>query len=71
MTLLALIFIGAQFKLAYWFYVSLIGVAALFIYQQWLIRERRRDLCFKAFLDNNRVGALIFAGIFLHFLIGR
>ena len=71
LTLLALIFIGAQFKLAYWFYVSLIGVSALFIYQQWLIRERRRDLCFKAFLDNNRVGALIFAGIFLHYLIGR
>lgn len=71
LTLLALIFIGAQFKLAYWFYVSLIGVAALFIYQQWLIRERRRDLCFKAFLDNNRVGALIFAGIFLHYLIGH
>ncbi len=71
MTLLALIFIGVQFHLAYWFYVSLIGVAALFIHQQWLIRERRGDLCFRAFLDNNRVGALIFAGIFLHFLFSR
>jgi 4-hydroxybenzoate polyprenyltransferase len=70
MTLLTLIFVGVQFNLAYWFYVALIGVAALFIYHQWLIRERRRDLCFKAFLDNNRVGALIFAGIFLHYLVG-
>src|SRR5690606_15357964 len=64
LTLLTLIFVGVQFKLAYWFYVSLIGVAVLFVHQQWLIRERRPDLCFKAFLDNNRVGALIFAGIF-------
>ena len=70
MTLLALIFTGVQFKLAYWYYVSLIFVTALFVYHQWLIRERRRDLCFKAFLDNNRVGALIFAGIFLHYLVG-
>lgn len=70
MTLLTLIFVGVQFHLAYWFYVSLIGAAALFLHQQWLIRERRRDLCFKAFLDNNRVGAVVFAGIFLHFLIG-
>ena len=70
LTVLTLVFVGVQFKLAYWFYVSLIGVSALFVYQQWLIRERRRDLCFKAFLDNNRVGALVFAGIFLHYLIG-
>lgn len=70
MTLLTLIFVGVQFHLAYWFYVSLIGVTGLFVYQQWLIRERRRDLCLQAFLNNNRVGALIFAGIFLHFLIG-
>lgn len=70
LTLLTLIFVGVQFKLAYWFYVSLIGVAVLFVHQQWLIRERRPDLCFKAFLDNNRVGALIFAGIFLHYLVG-
>jgi 4-hydroxybenzoate polyprenyltransferase len=70
LTVLTLIFVGVQFKLAYWFYVSLIGATALFVHQQWLIRERRRDLCFKAFLDNNRVGALIFAGIFLHYFAG-
>lgn len=70
LTVLTLMFVGVQFKLAYWFYVSLIGVAVLFVHQQWLIRERRPDLCFKAFLDNNRVGALIFAGIFLHYLVG-
>jgi 4-hydroxybenzoate polyprenyltransferase len=70
LTLLTLIFVGVQFKLAYWYYVSLIFVTALFVHQQWLIRERRRDLCFRAFLDNNRVGAVIFAGIFLHYLAG-
>ena len=46
-----------------------LGVAgALFIYQQWLIRHRGRAACFKAFLNNNWVGAAIFAGIVAHYL---
>lgn len=64
----ALIFVGVQFKLAYWYFVSLIGVSALFIYHQILIRHRQRDACFRAFLHNNWVGAIVFAGIFMHYL---
>ena len=37
--------------------------ALLFVYQQHLIRDREPAACFKAFLNNNWVGALIFAGI--------
>jgi 4-hydroxybenzoate polyprenyltransferase len=39
----------------------------LFAYQQYLIRYRDRDDCLKAFLNNQWVGAIIFAGIFLHY----
>jgi 4-hydroxybenzoate polyprenyltransferase len=65
--ILVLLLIGAQFKLGYWFYVAVMTAAALFIYQQYLIRDRVRDACFKAFLHNNWVGAVIFAGIFMHY----
>ena len=37
--------------------------ALLFLYQQYLIRDRDPAACFKAFLNNNWVGALVFAGI--------
>ena len=37
--------------------------AGLFLYQQYLIRAREPAACFKAFLNNNWVGAVIFAGI--------
>jgi 4-hydroxybenzoate polyprenyltransferase len=64
-----LIMTGVQFHLGYWFYVSLIGVAALFIYQQILIRQRQRDACFRAFLHNNWVGLTVFGGIALHYFL--
>ena len=65
--IVAMLLVGAQFKLGYWYYVSLLFASALFVYQQYLIRHRQRDACFKAFLHNNWVGAVIFAGIFLHY----
>ena len=37
--------------------------AALFLYQQRLIRDREPAACFSAFLNNNWMGALVFAGI--------
>ncbi len=45
----------------------LIG-AALFAYQQYLIRERKRDACFKAFLSNNLFGFIVFIALFFDFL---
>ena len=37
--------------------------ALLFVYQQHLIRDRVPAACFRAFLNNNWVGAVVFAGI--------
>jgi len=42
--------------------------AVLASHQQWLIRARDPDLCFRAFLNNNLVGLAVFAGILLHYL---
>jgi 4-hydroxybenzoate polyprenyltransferase len=57
--------VGVIFNLHSFYYFSLVLVSLLFIYQQWLIRERDRESCFKAFLNNNWVGLIIFAGVFL------
>ena len=56
-----------QMSLAY--YAGLMGATGLIIYQYTLIRNRDRALCFKAFLHNNWVGMVVFAGIVLDFFI--
>ena len=45
------------------YYLSLIVIAGLFIYQQYITRDRNREACFSAFLNNNWVGAILFMGI--------
>lgn len=45
------------------FFVSLLLVVVLFAYQQWLIRDRERNACFQAFLNNAWVGAIIWFGL--------
>lgn len=63
--LLALSLVGWVFQLGLAYYLSLLLAGLLFLYQQSLIRNREREACFKAFLNNNWVGAIIFIGIFL------
>ncbi|CAA0115418.1 4-hydroxybenzoate octaprenyltransferase [Halioglobus japonicus] len=69
--LIAFYLAGRGFGLGDIFNVSLLVAAALFAYQQWLIRERRADACFKAFLHNNWVGMVIFLGVAMDYLIGN
>ncbi len=63
-----LILSGREFGLGTIYYLGVAGAALLFVHQQYLIRNRERPDCFKAFLDNNRVGATIFIGIALDYL---
>ncbi len=51
-----------------WYWLGIGMAALLFLYQQWLIRERDPDACFKGFLNNNYVGMALFAGLFLDYL---
>ena len=66
--LLCLYLAGRAFALGTWFYLSLALAAALFAYHQLLIRRREPADCFKAFLHNNWVGMVLFAGIVADFL---
>jgi 4-hydroxybenzoate polyprenyltransferase len=52
------------------FYFFGIGVAAVIagVHFTW-IRQRQRMACFKAFLHNNYIGLVIFAGLMLEFLL--
>ncbi|MGL5482867.1 MAG: 4-hydroxybenzoate octaprenyltransferase, partial [Aeromonas veronii] len=68
-TLLLLLAVGQLMTLGGWYYWGLLGAAVLFVYQQRLIRERQREACFQAFLNNNYVGALVFAGLVLDYLL--
>ncbi|EGX6955983.1 4-hydroxybenzoate octaprenyltransferase [Aeromonas hydrophila] len=68
LTLLILLLVGQLSELGSSYYWSLLAAAVLFVYQQRLIRERQREACFQAFLNNNYVGALIFAGVVINYL---
>ncbi|MCO1332835.1 4-hydroxybenzoate octaprenyltransferase [Microbulbifer sp. OS29] len=69
LVVLALLLIGSRFSLGIFYYLGLLAVGGLFAYQQWLIRDREREACFQAFINNNWVGFAIFLGISLHFLL--
>ncbi len=58
-----LIIVGNVFMLGEFYFVGLAIVTVLFIYQQNLIKLRNPADCFKAFLNNNWVGLVIFIGI--------
>jgi 4-hydroxybenzoate polyprenyltransferase len=63
LSLYALMLVGNRFELGLLYYLGLAVAGGLFVYQQWLIRFRAREACFKAFLNNNWVGVAIFAGV--------
>ncbi|MFZ6676391.1 4-hydroxybenzoate octaprenyltransferase [Undibacterium sp. Tian12W] len=61
--------VGWQFGLRTWFLAGM-GVAIGFsLYHYTLIRERERMACFAAFINNNWLGAAIFAGIAIDYAV--
>ncbi|WP_372739540.1 4-hydroxybenzoate octaprenyltransferase [Neptunomonas sp.] len=67
-TLLILFLAGRQLQMSSPYFIGLGVAAALFYYQQVLIKDRDRDRCFKAFLNNHYAGLAVFAGIFAHYM---
>ena len=63
--LLVLIKISEIFNLTVFYDISLILIAFLMIYHQYLIKNREKNACIRAFLHNNFIGMVVFAGIAL------
>ncbi|MDD9895751.1 MAG: 4-hydroxybenzoate octaprenyltransferase, partial [Gammaproteobacteria bacterium] len=68
MFIISLVLAARQLQMGTVFYFSLVAASGLLAYQQFLIRHRLPGPCFKAFLNNNWVGAIIFVGTFLNYL---
>lgn len=68
MLLTALVILGLQLQLGGIYYLSLLLVTAIMLYHQYLIRNRSPEGCFRAFLNNNWLGAAVFAGLFFSYL---
>jgi len=66
--LIALVLVGRNAELGVWYFGSLGLVLLLFLYQQFLIRDREPEGCFRAFLNNVWVGGCVFAGILLDYV---
>lgn len=49
------------------YFLGLALAAGTACYQQWLIRNREPEACFRAFLNNHYFGAAVFAGLALDF----
>jgi 4-hydroxybenzoate polyprenyltransferase len=65
----ALKLVGDQAGLGGWYSLALIAVIVLMTYQFLLIRDREPANCFKAFLNNRHIGALVFSGIALDYTL--
>jgi 4-hydroxybenzoate polyprenyltransferase len=67
--LLIMAYIGYWARLGVFYFIGLVVAACLAGYQYLLIRERQRERCFKAFMNNNLLGAVIYAGILVDSLL--
>jgi 4-hydroxybenzoate polyprenyltransferase len=65
--LVVMLLVGHQLELGRYYYAGLAAAAGLVLYQQYLIRARAPAACFKAFLNNNWLGAVIFVGLVAHY----
>jgi len=65
MSVFAFYLAGQRLELGGLYYLLTVGgVSLLFVYQQYLSRERDRTGCFAAFMNNRWVALLIFVGVF-------
>jgi 4-hydroxybenzoate polyprenyltransferase len=65
MFVLALLLVGRTLGLNLWYYLGVFVASALLVYQQLLIKDRKPEACFSAFLNNHWVGLAVFAGVVL------
>jgi len=61
--LLGLLLLGKKLDLNVYFYIGILVTFILFVYQHKLLKSRETENYFKAFLNNNWVGMILFIGI--------
>ncbi len=64
----ALYLAGREAGLGAWYLAGLGAGAMVFLYEQWLIRERHPVMCFQAFNNNHYFGLVVFVGLALDYL---
>lgn len=69
LTIMGFLLIGNRFQLHWPYYLSIVVVAGLFAWQQYLIRDRQPAACFRAFLHNHWVGMVVFIGIVVSYML--
>ena len=62
-----LLLIGHRAELSGFYYLGVTAASIFAVYQQYLIKDRKRELCFQAFLNNNYFGLVLFIGVFLDY----
>ncbi|MCU7798203.1 MAG: 4-hydroxybenzoate octaprenyltransferase [Candidatus Thiodiazotropha sp. (ex Myrtea spinifera)] len=67
--LLLLFQVGSMAGRGWVYNLGLLFGAGLFLYQQWLTRDRQPKACFDAFLNNNLFGMVIFLGLLFDYLV--
>ena len=65
--ILNLLLIGHRAELSGFYYLGVSAASVFAIYQQYLIKDRKRELCFQAFLNNNYFGLVLFIGVLLDY----
>jgi 4-hydroxybenzoate polyprenyltransferase len=64
-----LLIIGLIQQLGSFYYTGVAVAFGLSVYQQKLIVNRDKTLCFKAFINSNYFGLAVFAGLVLDYLV--
>ena len=71
MMLIGLALIGRDARLGWPFFIALLVCGGMAAYQQSLINGREPEKCFKAFMNNNWYGAVVFVGVAGSYGLGR
>lgn len=67
--MLALYLIGHDAELGWPYNLSLVIAGSLFMYQQMLITYRVPEFCFRAFMNNNWFGLIVFLGVMFGYVL--
>ncbi len=70
MVLFSQLLTGAKLELGRYYYIGIAIASLLSIYQQYLIKDRIPENCFRAFLNHQWYGMAVFVGLYLNYMLG-